>query len=136
MAKVTGHCLCGGVQFSYDAEPAFTAVCHCTHCQKATGGAFSVNLGIPADKVEMKGSTLTKFEDMGTSGKPVIRMFCNRCGAAIATDAKAFPGMLFMKAGVLDDVSKVKPGLHIWTDSAQPWVQIEPGVQKVPGNPG
>jgi hypothetical protein len=135
MAKVTGGCLCGNVQYSYDAEPVFTAVCHCTHCQKTSGGAFSVNLGIPADKVEITGSALTKYEDEGTSGKPVIRMFCNKCGSPIATDAKAFPGMLFIKAGTLEDASGVKPGLHIWTDSAQSWVTIDPDVQSVPRNP-
>jgi hypothetical protein len=42
MAEITGGCLCGQVRYSANAEPAFVGVCHCTHCQKQTGTAFSV----------------------------------------------------------------------------------------------
>lgn len=112
-----------------------TAICHCKHCQQTSGAAFSVNLGMPADQVKISGSALAQFEDTGTSGKPVIRMFCRNCGSAVATDAKAFPGVLFIKAGTLDDTSWVKPGVQIWTDSAQKWVAIDPGLQALPKNP-
>jgi hypothetical protein len=135
MSKVSGRCLCGSVTYQSNAEPTFTAVCHCTHCQRS-GGAFSVNLGMPAESVQVSGATLANYEDMGTSGNGLNRMFCSKCGSAVATDAKLFPGVLFIKAGTLDDSSWVKPGLHIWTDSAQSWVIIDANVQKVPKNPG
>lgn len=135
MAKIEGQCLCGGVRYASDAEPAFTAVCHCKHCQKTSGGAFSINLGMPADKVQLSGPSLASFEDIGESGKPVIRMFCKTCGSPIASDVKAFPGLLFIKAGTLNDTSSIKPGMHIWTDHAQSWVSIDPSAQKMPKNP-
>jgi hypothetical protein len=135
MSKVSGRCLCGSVSYNSNADPSFTAVCHCTHCQKS-GGAFSVNLGMPADSVALAGATLASYEDTGTSGNVLNRMFCSKCGSAVATDAKSFPGVLFVKAGTLDDTSWVKPSLHIWTDSAQGWVVIDGDAQKVPKNPG
>ena len=48
MAKLTGGCLCGSVRYECDATPLGTAVCHCTHCQKVSGSAFSVNVLVPA----------------------------------------------------------------------------------------
>ena len=135
MSKVAGSCLCGNVKYQSDAEPQMVAICHCTHCQKASGSAFSVNLGMPADSMHITGKPTT-YEDVGTSGKPVLRMFCAKCGSSIATDAKAFPGVLFVKAGTLDDTSWVHPGLEIWTGSAQEWVAPCAEAQRFPANPG
>lgn len=134
--KHSGGCLCGGVRYEFTADPAMTAVCHCTHCQKTSGSAFSVVLGVASDSVVVtKSDTLATYKDTGTSGKPVLRKFCSACGAPVISDAAAFPGILFIKAGTLDDTSAVSPGLHIWTDSAQSWVSIDETATKVAGNP-
>ena len=45
--KIEGGCLCGKVRYSADAEPAFVGVCHCKNCQKGTGTAFSLVVGLP-----------------------------------------------------------------------------------------
>src|SRR5262245_47893128 len=45
--KIEGGCLCGKVRYSADAEPAFVGVCHCKNCQKGTGTAFAVVVGLP-----------------------------------------------------------------------------------------
>lgn len=134
MSKVTGGCLCGQVRYESDADPQMIAICHCSHCQKVSGSAFSVNLAMPAESVRMTGD-LTTYEDVGTSGKPVLRMFCDKCGSSIGSDVKAFPGLLFLKAGTLDDASWVQPGLEIWTDSAQSWVTPCEAAERVAGNP-
>ena len=42
-----GQCLCGEVGFECDAAPVVTVACHCTHCQKTSGSAFSVNAIVP-----------------------------------------------------------------------------------------
>lgn len=137
MAKYSGGCLCGGVRYECNADPAMTAVCHCSHCQQTSGSAFSVIIGVPAESVQVtKSTTLAIYTDTGTSGKPVLRKFCNACGAPVISDAAAFPGILFIKAGTLDDTSVIKPGLHIWTASAQPWVSIDETIKTFAGNPG
>lgn len=137
MSKHAGGCLCGGVRYEFNAEPAMTAVCHCTHCQKTSGSAFSVVLGVPADAVAVtKSDTLATYEDTGTSGKTVLRKFCSACGAPVISDAAAFPGILFIKAGTLDDTSTLQPDLHIWTASAQPWFAIDEKAKSFNGNPG
>ena len=133
MGAIRGACLCRGVRYSSNAEPAVVAVCHCVACQKNSGSAFSLNIGVPTESVSITGATLVRFEDhSGASGKPFHRSFCSRCGSPIAGSGDAYPGVTFIKAGTLDDPSWVKPTAHIWCDEKQPWVAIEQGVTVVP----
>jgi hypothetical protein len=137
MPRVVGGCLCGAVRYQSDAEPALVAVCHCASCQKYTGSAFSVNLGMPADSVAITGASHATYEDRaGASGKPFYRTFCSRCGSPISGRGEAYQGLIFIKAGTLDDPSWIKPSAHIWCAEKQPWVVIEEGVPQLPGNPG
>src|SRR5215510_6475968 len=132
MAKLSGGCLCGGVRYESDAEPKGSAVCHCTHCQKTSGSAFSVNVIVPAASVKFTGDSLASYQDRGERGRTLQRKFCRICGSSLASEAEAFPGAIILKAGTLDDRSAVKPAAHIWTASAQPWVKIEEGAVTYP----
>jgi hypothetical protein len=42
MPQITGSCVCGQLRYTAQAEPIFSAVCHCKTCQKQTGTAFRV----------------------------------------------------------------------------------------------
>jgi hypothetical protein len=128
MPKISGSCLCGAVRYECNAEPLGTAICHCTHCQKVSGSAFSVNIVVPAPSVNWQGQSPASYTDKGESGKSLSRKFCRNCGSSLATEAEALPGAIIIKAGTLDDKSWIKPNTHIWTQSAQPWVRIEPGA--------
>lgn len=137
MPKVIGGCLCGAVRYESASEPAAVVACHCKTCQKYTGSAFSLNLGMPSDAVTITGDGLAVYEDhSGASGKPFQRGHCTHCGSPIFGRGDAYPGMTFVKAGTLDDASWLQPTLHIWCAEKQPWVVIEEGVPQLPGNPG
>ena len=66
MQQMVGGCLCGKVRYAAEADPVFTAVCHCKNCQKQAGTSFSVVVAIPASALSMTGSLKT-FEDVGDS---------------------------------------------------------------------
>ena len=40
---LTGHCGCGAVQFEIDEALGPAGYCHCTRCQRRTGGAASAS---------------------------------------------------------------------------------------------
>jgi hypothetical protein len=132
--KIEGGCLCGKVRYSAEAEPAFVAVCHCKNCQKQAGTAFSIVVAIPKPALSMQGTVKT-FNDRGDSGKPVYRRFCPECGSPILSEANALPGVAIIKAGTLDDTSWLKPGMEIFCDSAQPWVNLGGERQRFPKVP-
>jgi hypothetical protein len=45
------------------------------------------------------------------------------------------PDVAVVRAGTLDDTSWLRPSAHIWTRSAQPWVQIPEGVPRYETQP-
>lgn len=135
MGKIQGSCLCGSVRYTSATEPVMVAVCHCTHCQKQSGGAFSVNVGVPKGSLAFTQGKTSVYQDQGSSGMPVYRHFCGSCGSPIYSDVVATPQLDWLKAGTLDDTSWVQPVANIWCESAQKWVTYADGVPRFPQNP-
>ena len=129
MREMIGGCLCGRVRYSANADPGFVGVCHCEHCQKQTGTAFAVLVGIPKSAISIQGR-LKAFHDKGDSSQPVDRSFCPECGSPIVFEAAVFPGLTFVHAGTLDDTSWLDPKVHVYCDSKEPWTPIPEGSQK------
>lgn len=134
MARIEGGCLCGRVRYSSEAPAVMTAVCHCRHCQRQSGSAFSIIIGLPKGALQVQGA-LASYEDVGESGMPVLRRFCSHCGSPILSEVASSPQLDFVKAGTLDDTSWLAPQVHIWCEHRQPWVSVPDGVPQVPRNP-
>jgi hypothetical protein len=134
MPQIAGGCLCGKVRYIAKADPAFIGVCHCADCQKFTGSAFAVVVGVAKSALSVEG-TLGCFSKTGDSGKTIERKFCPECGSSIADEASALPDIVMLGTGTLDDASWVKPGTQIYCDSAQPWVHLEGEIKRFPKMP-
>jgi hypothetical protein len=135
MSEIKGGCLCGSVRYESVSEPVMSVVCHCTHCQKQSGSAFSVNVVVPATDFKVTSQTLATFGDAGDSGMAVRRHFCNRCGSPVYTELEATPGMVAIKAGTLDDPASINPQVHMWRSAAQAWVPVSGDAICFEGNP-
>ncbi len=131
-AHKTGGCLCGQIRYTMTAEPQVCVTCHCKNCQKQAGTALSIIIGVPEDAVEITGEVKT-YNDTGDSGATVRRQFCGTCGSPVFTRLEQ-PGMMFIKAGSLDDTSDLNPAFHCYTKSKQDWVPLGdiPGFETVP----
>lgn len=124
MSEYQGGCLCGGLRYTLKAEPKMVTVCHCTHCQKTSGSAFSVNVIAAAADFEFVGD-LAIYADTADSGNVLKRSFCPKCGSSIGSQSSARPNVFVLKAGSLDDNSVLQTiALQIWTTSKQPWVKF------------
>lgn len=132
---MTGGCLCGAVRYEVAGEPAMQLVCHCSHCQKQAGSAFSTIIGVPEAAVTVTQGAPTSYIDHGESGQPVERQFCGTCGSPMFSKVAVAPGMIFVKTGTLDDSSWFTPSAHIWTKSKQPWFDTG-AVPAFATNPG
>ncbi len=120
--SATGGCLCGQIRYTVNAEPKICVTCHCKNCQRQAGTALSIIVGVPDDAVEVTGTVKT-YNDTGDSGATVRRQFCGDCGSPVFTLLEQ-PGMMFIKAGSLDDTSQLKPAFHCYTKSKQDWVPL------------
>lgn len=117
-----GGCLCGAVRYEADWPPLATVTCHCKNCQKQSGSALSVIVVLPRAGLTINGELAT-YLDTAQSGRDVQRKFCRQCGSPVVTDTAAaqVEGIIFVKAGTLDDASDLAPTMHYWVDSAQKW---------------
>lgn len=132
---ITGQCLCGAVSYEVEGELQMTGVCHCKNCQRQAGTAYSVLFAVADDQIEISGDLKT-YDDIADSGNVVHRHFCPNCGSPIKSSLPTQPGVTFIKAGTLDDTSVLKPSIHFWTGSKQHWVEVDPDVPQIEGNPG
>lgn len=132
---MTGGCLCGAVRYRIEGEPAMQVVCHCSHCQKQAGSAFSTIVGVPENAVTLTMGAPKSYIDHGESGKAVERQFCGTCGSPLFSKVEVAPGLTFVKSGTLDDTAFFKPSAHIWTKSKQCWVDTG-AVPAFATNPG
>lgn len=121
----TGRCLCGSVSYELSGDILATAVCHCDHCQRQSGGAFSVNLVVHESQLAVDGE-LAEYMETGENddGEYVARRFCGTCGSPIVSALLGTEGIVAVKAGTLDDKSAVEPGVQAWCEHKQPWVDI------------
>ena len=132
MGKLDGRCLCGAITYSADAEPLFTAVCHCKDCQRQAASAFSVVVGVPRQAFHLEGDTIKSVTTIGEdSGQENRRHFCGECGSPIYSTNDHYPDVYIVKAGTLDDTSWLQPQIEIWGKSAQPWVEPVEGRPRI-----
>lgn len=133
-AATTGGCLCGAVRYEIAGEPAMQGVCHCRNCQVQAGSAFSMIIGVSEPALTVVGNPKT-YLDHSESGNEVHRAFCDNCGSPLFSRIGGMPGMVFVKAGTLDDTSGFAPAFQVWTKSRQHWVDLGelPGFETNPG---
>jgi len=118
-----GGCLCGAVRYRLDGEPMMCVTCHCRNCQRQAGSALSIILGVREDELTIEGEVKT-YHDTGDSGAEVRRQFCGTCGSALFTRIDHTPGLMFIKAGTLDDTSQLAPAFHCYAKSKQAWTPL------------
>jgi hypothetical protein len=123
MLDITGGCLCGQLRYEANAEPIFSAVCHCKTCQKQSGTAFRVVIAVPRLAVSIQGSPKI-YTRTGDSGQQVVNRFCPDCGSTVVIEPAALRGITIIPAGTLNDTSWLKPTMEIYCDDAQSWVQL------------
>jgi hypothetical protein len=127
---IKGSCYCGAVKYQIQGRLLMFANCHCPDCRKFSGSAFSSVL-----VTESKGFTVTSGQDnlihyQSSPGKE--RCFCKTCGCPVFSRVEQRPGMIFVRAGSLDDDPQIKPQCHIWVSHKAPWHDICDTITQYP----
>lgn len=132
MAKtLTGGCACGAVRYRLTSGPMFVHCCHCTDCQRQTGSAFVLNAIYESDRIKLaRGAAAPVPVSVPTeSGRPHDIYRCAECQTALWSDYGRRPTYRFVRVGTLDPPAAMRPDVHIFTRSKQPWVQLLPGAK-------
>jgi hypothetical protein len=118
-----GGCSCGSVRYRLASDPLVVHCCHCLNCQRQTGSAFAINLMIEADRVELLGDAPQPVEVPRDDGSTQRIFRCPTCQVAVFSEYGR-PDVRYVRAGTLDEPSRVTPDVHIFTKSKVSWVGI------------
>jgi hypothetical protein len=113
MKGMTGGCLCGRARYTIDAEPVYSGICHCQHCQRYTGSAFEPFMILPRNAVRLEGK-LKSFGLRSDRGGIVFYQFCPNCGSGVTNASEADPGIVVVLVGTLDDPSLFNPTVELF----------------------
>ena len=118
----TAQCLCAGITLRIDGELAPIQICHCSQCRHAQGAAFAANIPVDesAVRVETGAELMTAYE--ATPGKQ--RVFCKRCGSPLYSRRDSLPGVLRLRAGIINEPLAVRPAFHAYVASKANWYEI------------
>jgi hypothetical protein len=132
-----GGCLCGDVRYELRQDPVLVYFCHCTDCQTESASVGYLGVVVKPDalaftrgeeKLEVVAVGLPDGREKGWRG-------CRRCKVRLGAARASATGLSSVDGGTFDDTSWLVPAGHIWTRSAQPWIQLPEGVIQVARQP-
>ena len=120
-----GGCTCRALRYRMLTKPLFVHCCHCYWCQRETGASFALNAMIEADRVTLLQGEVEVVNTPSNSGKGQKIARCAQCHIAVWSNY-ARPGDVFrfVRVGTLDEPFRLRPDIHIFTSSKQPWVAL------------
>jgi hypothetical protein len=125
----TGGCLCGKIRYEITEAPQSVYTCHCVDCQRLTSSAFSMAIVVPDGAFRLAGIEPRPIQRPADSGRVVTRWVCPECGCWVCGASSSDNGLRRVRAGTLDDTSWLRPTVHFWTRSKQPWIRLPEGDQ-------
>lgn len=127
-----GRCSCGEVRYRMTGPPLIVHACHCTQCQRLTGGAFALNAVIESERVELLAAEPEAVAVTGASGRDQTILRCPRCRVALWSH---YPGagtkISFVRVGTLEEAGRLPPDIHIFTSSKLAWLDLPRGAPAV-----
>jgi quinol monooxygenase YgiN len=132
----SGGCACGAVRYTCTARPVTAVNCFCRDCQRASGGASTTGIAVPAASLEISGQEARRHVTRSAGGNTVWRAFCGACGSPLFAGNSKNTSVVAIKVGSLDDPRPAEPVLQMWTGSAPPWAHVLPELPGFAENPG
>jgi len=129
--SLSGSCLCGTVRYQVRDEFAYSLICHCSQCRRATGSAFKPFAGIEREKLALVAGaeSVLRYGDDTTHD-----VHCGRCGSLLYSNIGTGP-YLHVTLGTLVDEPAIRPTAHIFVGSKAAWDQITDDLPQFAGFP-
>lgn len=128
-----GSCLCGAVQYEVEGSPMWMGHCHCAHCRKQHGSAFSTYAGWPSERFRfLSGQDRVK----GYASSPgIARQFCEVCGSSLFFASEGNTAGVSIALGTLEGDPGMRAQMHIFVASKVPWYDIQDGLPQFDAYP-
>jgi hypothetical protein len=124
--------MCGAVRYELTAPPEYAGYCHCTRCQRRTGGSASISARAAPGSFR-----ITSGEDLVGVYRPsdgFEKAFCSGCGSALFSRNPENHDEIGVRMGSFDRDPGVRPSYHQYVANAAPWEPIpDDGLPRHPG---
>jgi hypothetical protein len=123
---LTGGCYCGALKFEIEGPVRMRALCLCRTCQRISGGAGNLFIGLQADAFRYTHGEPRRF---ARAADAPAREFCGECGVHIASRSPKVPDGLIVKVGALDDPAVFEgPAMVFWAQEKQDFHLLPEGA--------
>ena len=129
MSKLSGRCLCGAIEFSFDAARIdHPSACHCGQCRRWSGHVWA---SLNAPKADFR---IDKGEDKVAwfaSSDISRRGFCSACGTSLFWDGHGIPhekDKISVALGALDAPTGLRLEEHIFVADKGDYYDIADGL--------
>ena len=124
-----GHCLCGQIKFRLNAEPLTLYACHCTDCQRRSGGALLLSMCVHRESLEVLEGTPELVASIATDGRERRNKVCPACQVRLWSEPVNRPKLAILRPSVLEQARSFAPIAHQYVRSALPWFVFPDGVR-------
>jgi hypothetical protein len=123
--------MCGGVRYEVSAAPYNAGYCHCTRCQRRTGGAASISARArPGSFAVRQGEELIAFYRPPDGFE---KAYCSACGSAIFSRDPGDHDVIGIRMGTFDTDPGVRPSYRQFVAYAAAWEPIpDDGLPRYP----
>lgn len=122
---MSGHCLCGAVSFTFEADEQHVDACHCGMCRR-WGGGPSMSIKAAGQPSVTGGDNVVTY----ASSEWATRSFCGRCGTHLFYAAPAF-GYHGVSAGSIADAPTLTLTTEIFIDRKPDFYAFANATQKL-----
>jgi hypothetical protein len=130
VATLRGSCQCGGVQFEVLEEFTSIAFCHCTTCQRLSGGIGTAN-----GRVRTNAIRLLAGDDLVRTYQPnegTAKTFCSVCGANLFGGGWPESEQSSVRLSALDTPFEGGPRAHQYVRSLPAWAMLpDDGLERL-----
>ena len=124
-----GGCACGTLRYRLHALPMFVHCCHCTRCQRETGGPFAHHAMVEFTQMSVLGGEVQFVKVPTDSGNTHWVARCPLCLTALWNEHGSRNAVTrYVRVGTLDEPARFPPQAHIYVQSRQPWFVIPPDM--------
>ncbi|MHA6722597.1 GFA family protein [Sphingomonas sp. RS2018] len=123
MSLRVARCRCGQLSATCRGEPVRVSVCHCTACQRRTGGPFSAQARFAIGDVTVAGA-YNVWERVAESGRRAWYRWCPECGGTVAYTNEGIADVIAIPIGAFADAQLPRPTISVFEDRRQDWVAI------------
>jgi hypothetical protein len=127
-APYLGNCLCGKVKFRLNSEPLTLYACHCTDCQRRSGGAFLLSMWVQRDSLEVLEGNPELVSSTAPDGRERRNKICRACEVRLWAEPVNRPRLAILRPGTLEQAREFTPIAHQFVRSALPWFVFPDGI--------